>query len=166
MDAAQRSWRVRSWHGHVQFVISGVAMTSRTTRRILLVKGIVLLLLSAVHTVAIPFEHQRIQAQTPTRLGYEYAFWFGALGFYFAFLGVVDLLASKKLGEVGSLAWPVAFSSCLFTAVSGVAGVAMFHGGPPLVLLGSGVVGVWAMVAQRCDASRSSDAEASLAGRS
>ena len=121
-------------------------MSSCMVQRIVFGKGVLLLLLSAVHTIAIPFEYDNVRSQMPTELGSEYAFWFGALGFYFALLGVVDILASKELGEAGSLAWRMALTSSLFATISGMLGLALLGPSPGLLLPISGVVGLLALL--------------------
>ncbi len=124
-------------------------MSPRVIRRILFGKGVMLLLLCAVHLVAVPFEHARIRTQMPAVLGVEYSFWFGAIAVYFALLGVVDILASKWLEGRASPGWALALTSALFCAISSAIGLAILGVSPGILLLVSGLVEL-AVVVTHC----------------
>jgi hypothetical protein len=124
-------------------------MSPRAARGIVFGKGLVLLLLAAVHVVAIPFEHARIRTRIPPDLVTEYAFWFGAIAAYFAPLGVVDMLASKHLEGRGSLGWRLALSSSIFSTVSCLIGLAVLGLSPGILLLVSGLLGFFVLLTPR-----------------
>jgi hypothetical protein len=117
-------------------------MSTRLAGRTILVKGVVLVLLAAVHVVGgLAIEPGSVAGSGTTGLRHDYIVYFCIAGVFFLFMGIVDLLCCRSLGEGVGLAWRISMVCSLFTAIVGLAGVSIFGVSPPLVLLVVGVMG-------------------------
>lgn len=121
-------------------------MSTGLASRIILVKGMVLVLLATVHTaVGLAFEPGSIAGSGTAELRRDYILYFCVSGVFFLFMGLVDLLCYRSLKEGTVLAWRISLMCSAFTVLIGAGGVSVFGVSPPLTLLVVGAMGVVAL---------------------
>jgi uncharacterized BrkB/YihY/UPF0761 family membrane protein len=129
----QENWRVAE--------MSGVLSTKFVSGAIL-IKGILNTLLGTLHIAGtFTFEASNIAGQGSDAFRRDYLIWFGGVGGFIVFMGLVDILCYKSLKANMSLAWQVALLCAVFTALLGLLGVIAFGVSPPLQLLVTGIAG-------------------------
>lgn len=114
--------------------------------KIILIKGIVMVLLGIVHTVFCYFEHERVEEYMSAQLAFEFIVWFFGSGVFILFTGVIDILSYKGLLAQQKIAWRMALVSAVFIGFMGLCGILAFRfePGPPYLLFaaGSGCAGM------------------------
>jgi len=91
--------------------------SKHVTGVVILIKGILMILIGIIHTIAIYFEMQEAFKYMAEDWAVEYAIWFGATGAFFIFIGTIDLLSYPGLKKGAACAWRMAFCSSIFPAL-------------------------------------------------
>ncbi len=90
---------------------------NRTTAIIVVIKGIIMILIGVIHTIAIFFETQDALRSMNKYWAVNYAIWFGLTGMFWLFIGVMDILSYSGLKKRTKYAWRTAFVSGIFPVV-------------------------------------------------
>ncbi|HNY30210.1 MAG TPA: hypothetical protein PKO15_04915 [Fibrobacteria bacterium] len=111
-------------------------LTTDRVGNILLAKGILTLLLGILHVIgAFTFEAASIAGAGTATLRRDYLIWFGGVGFFILFLGVLDLLCHRPLRSGNPLARRIASLDAAATALIGSAGIHLFGTFPPFPVI-------------------------------
>jgi hypothetical protein len=125
--------------------------TNRITSIAVLVKGILMVLIGIIHTIAIYFELQDALKNMPENWAIQYALWFGITGMFWLFIGTIDLLSYSGLKRRSAHAWRTALCSSVFPVVFGPIGpILLWSSGPaiifPMTILFLSIVGTAILV--------------------
>ena len=118
----------------------------KLTDTVVLAKGITMILISIIHTIAIYFEYQDAMENIPEYWAVSHAVWFGLTGVFFLFIGIIDLLSYSGLKRGAKYAWRTAFASSIFPAVCGPIGTYIFRNDQPtlvfpMIIMFLGIIG-------------------------
>jgi hypothetical protein len=94
---------------------------------IVLIKGILMILISIIHTIAIYFGYKEALQHMPEYWAMSLELWFGLTGMFFLFIGVVDLVSYPGLKKGSINAWRYVLVSGIFPAVLGTIGTYFFR---------------------------------------
>ncbi len=133
--------------------MNGSFLGATVVRRMILTKGVLNSLLGLLHIAGtFTFEAANIAAQGGTaEFHRDYLIWFYGVGAFTLFLGLVDLLCARNLTRAQPLARQIALLDAVFTLSLGIPGVIVFGVSPPLVLLVTGVAGLFVLVLAKRD---------------
>ena len=110
---------------------------------VILVKGVLNTLLGALHIVgAFTFEARKVAGQGTPAMRRDYILWFGVVGAFILFMGLLDVFCYQGLKARRSWAWRISLLCAAFTTLTGVSGVMAFGVSPPLELLATGIAGL------------------------
>ena len=89
----------------------------KVTNIVVLVKGIIMVLIGMIHTIALYFEIQDALKNMSEYWAVQYTVWFGVTGMFWFFIGLIDLLSYPALKRGSAYAWRTAFCSSIVPAI-------------------------------------------------
>ncbi len=91
--------------------------TNKVASIVVLVKGILMVLIGIIHTIALYFELQDALKNMTEYWAVQYAVWFGVTGMFWLFIGIIDLLSYSGIKGGTAHVWRIAFCSSIVPAV-------------------------------------------------
>jgi lysylphosphatidylglycerol synthetase-like protein (DUF2156 family) len=121
----------------------------KITSRIILVKGIFMILLGVFHVIALFIIMDKVLSQLPTNLVAEFMLWFAIGGFFFVFSGIIDLISYAGLKNKKKVSWLMAFTSSTFAFFGSILGIIVIKEGPPFLIFVFGLVSMVPLIRYR-----------------
>jgi hypothetical protein len=127
---------------------------NRATSITILVKGILMILISVIHTIAIYFGFQDALKNMSEYWAASYALWFGLGGIFFLYIGIIDLMSYAGLKEGSRHPWKTGIISGIFQLLIGGSGTYFYrHEVPPpvfpMIILFLGIVSLGILIVNR-----------------
>lgn len=105
------------------------------TTRLVLVKGIFIILLGLAHNILLWVLQERLfQFPIPEDVKTEFYCWFALAGFFFVFIGTIETLCFRQLKNRRHFAWIIALVCSITSLIVSLTGIIILQIGPPVVI--------------------------------